>query len=252
MKKYAVYGKGGIGKSTITSCLSAAIAGMGYTVMQIGCDPKADSTANLLNGKRQISVMSYLNKYDESPALDDIVVRGYNGVYCVEAGGPTPGIGCAGRGIIATFNLLEELQAFEIYHPDFVFFDVLGDVVCGGFSAPIRDGYADEVLIVTSGEKMSLFAARNIYMAVENFKDRGYASVKGVIMNRKNVEDEEKYVRKFADEAGIEIVGDVPRDPAVQFYENRNQTVIQGDPELSVSKEIIKIAGKLIGEQRHA
>lgn len=252
MKKYAVYGKGGIGKSTITSCLSAAISGMGYTVMQIGCDPKADSTANLLNGKRQISVMSYLNKYDESPALDDIVVRGYNGVYCVEAGGPTPGIGCAGRGIIATFNLLEELQAFEIYHPDFVFFDVLGDVVCGGFSAPIRDGYADEVLIVTSGEKMSLFAARNIYMAVENFKDRGYASVKGVIMNRKNVEDEEKYVRKFADEAGIEIVGDVPRDPAVQFYENRNQTVIQGDPELSVSKEIIKIAGKLIGEQRHA
>lgn len=252
MKKYAVYGKGGIGKSTITSCLSAAIAGMGYTVMQIGCDPKADSTANLLNGKRQISVMSYLNKYDESPALDDIVVRGYNGVYCVEAGGPTPGIGCSGRGIIATFNLLEELQAFEIYHPDFVFFDVLGDVVCGGFSAPIRDGYADEVLIVTSGEKMSLFAARNIYMAVENFKDRGYASVKGVIMNRKNVEDEEKYVRKFADEAGIEIVGDVPRDPAVQFYENRNQTVIQGDPELSVSKEIIKIAGKLIGEQRHA
>lgn len=252
MKKYAVYGKGGIGKSTITSCLSAAIAGMGYTVMQIGCDPKADSTANLLNGKRQISVMSYLNKYDGSPALEDIVVRGYNGVYCVEAGGPTPGIGCAGRGIIATFNLLEELQAFEIYHPDFVFFDVLGDVVCGGFSAPIRDGYADEVLIVTSGEKMSLFAAKNIYMAVENFKDRGYASVKGIIMNRKNVEDEEKYVQKFADEAGIEIVGDVPRDPAVQFYENRNQTVIQGDPELSVSKEIIKIAGKLIGEQRHA
>ena len=111
MKKYAVYGKGGIGKSTITSSLSAAIAGMGYTVMQIGCDPKADSTANLLNGKKQTSVMSYLNQYDEAPTLEDIVVQGYNGVYCVEAGGPTPGIGCAGRGIIATFNLLEELRA---------------------------------------------------------------------------------------------------------------------------------------------
>ena len=251
MKKYAVYGKGGIGKSTITSSLSAAIAGMGYTVMQIGCDPKADSTANLLNGKKQTSVMSYLNQYDEAPTLEDIVVQGYNGVYCVEAGGPTPGIGCAGRGIIATFNLLEELRAFGICHPDFVFFDVLGDVVCGGFSAPIRDGFADEVLIVTSGEKMSLFAARNIYMAVENFRDRGYASVRGVIINRKNIENEETYVQKFADEAGIEIVGDVPRDPAVQFYENRNQTVIQGDMDLPVSREILKIAEKLIREKDH-
>lgn len=246
MKKYAVYGKGGIGKSTITSALSAAIAGMGYKVMQIGCDPKADSTANLLNGKTQTSVMSYLNSHDDPPALKDIVVQGYNGVYCVEAGGPTPGIGCAGRGIITTFNLLEELEAFEVCQPDFVFFDVLGDVVCGGFSAPIRDGYADEVLIVTSGEKMSLFAARNIFMAVENFKDRGYASVKGVIINRKNVEDEEKYVRSFTDEAGIQIIGDIPRDPSVQFYENRNQTIIQGNPELPISREIRKIAEKLI------
>ena len=248
MRKYAVYGKGGIGKSTITSCLSAAIAGMGYTVMQIGCDPKADSTANLLNGKKQIPVMHYLQDNDTDPSLEDIVVQGYNGVYCVEAGGPTPGIGCAGRGIIATFNLLEELEAFETYKPDFVFFDVLGDVVCGGFSAPIRDGYADDVLIVTSGEKMSLFAARNIFMAVENFKDRGYASVKGVIMNRKNVEDEEMHVRKFTDEAGIEIIGDVPRDTAVQYYENMNQTVIQGDMNSPAAQEIMKIARKLVEE----
>lgn len=246
MKKYAVYGKGGIGKSTITSSLSAAIASMGYKVMQIGCDPKADSTANLLNGKPQTSVMAYLNEHDDTPRLEDIVVQGYNGVYCVEAGGPTPGIGCAGRGIITTFNLLEELEAFETYKPDFVFFDVLGDVVCGGFSAPIRDGYADEVLIVTSGEKMSLFAARNIFMAVENFKDRGYASVKGVIMNRKNVDDEEMHVRKFTDEAGIEIIGDVPRDPAIQVYENQNQTVIQGDSSLPISQTIMEIAKKLI------
>ena len=246
MKKYAIYGKGGIGKSTITSGLSAAIAGMGYTVMQIGCDPKADSTTNLLNGKKQISVMSYLRENDAPPQLSDIVTRGYNGVYCVEAGGPTPGVGCAGRGIIATFNLLEELEAFETYQPDYVFYDILGDVVCGGFSAPIRDGYADEVLIITSGEKMSLFAARNIYMAVENFSDRGYASVKGVILNRKNVEDEELFVRKFTDEAGIEIIGDIPRDPMIQYYENKNQTVIQGDISLPVSQEILKIAQKLV------
>lgn len=170
------------------------------------------------------------------------------GFYCVEVGGSTPGIGCAGRGIIATLNLLEELDAFEIYQPDFVLFDVLGDVVCGGFSAPIRDGYADEVLIVTSGEKMALFAARNICMAVDNFKDRGYASVKGIIMNRRNVENEEELVRKMAEEADLTIIGDVPRDPAVQFYENQNQTVIQGNPELLISKTIMEIARKLVEE----
>ena len=146
MKKFAIYGKGGIGKSTLTSSLSAALASMGYKVMQIGCDPKADSTSNLLGGEKLTSVMSYLNENEEPPELEDIVKQGYGGVYCVEAGGPTPGIGCAGRGIITTFNLLEELEAFETYEPDFVLFDVLGDVVCGGFSAPIRDGYADEVL----------------------------------------------------------------------------------------------------------
>ncbi len=248
MKKYAIYGKGGIGKSTITSSLAAAIAGMGYKVMQIGCDPKADSTSNLLDGELVTSVMSYLNENEEPPELEDIVKQGFNGVYCVEAGGPTPGIGCAGRGIIATLNLLEELDAFEIYKPDFVLFDVLGDVVCGGFSAPIRDGYADEVLIVTSGEKMALFAARNICMAVDNFKDRGYASVKGIIMNRRNAENEAELVRKMAEEADLDIIGDVPRDPAVQFYENQNQTVIQGNPELPISKTIMEIARKLVEE----
>lgn len=246
MKKIAIYGKGGIGKSTLTSSLSAALSSMGYKVMQIGCDPKADSTSNLLGGEKLTSVMSYLNENEEPPELEDIVKQGYGGVYCVEAGGPTPGIGCAGRGIITTFNLLEELEAFETYEPDFVLFDVLGDVVCGGFSAPIRDGYADEVLIVTSGEKMALFAARNIIMAVDNFKDRGYATVKGILMNRRNVENEEELVQKMADEAGLEIIGDIPRDASIQYYENQNQTVIEGNPELPISRTIMEIAKKLI------
>ena len=248
MKKYAIYGKGGIGKSTLTSSLSAALSSMGYKVMQIGCDPKADSTSNLLGGEKLTSVMSYLNENEEPPELEDIVKQGYGGVYCVEAGGPTPGIGCAGRGIITTFNLLEELEAFETYEPDFVLFDVLGDVVCGGFSAPIRDGYADEVLIVTSGEKMALFAARNIIMAVDNFKDRGYATVKGILMNRRNVENEEELVQKMADEAGLEIIGDIPRDASIQYYENKNQTVIEGNPDLPISQTIMEIAKKLVEE----
>lgn len=246
MKKYAIYGKGGIGKSTITSSLSAALASMGYSVMQIGCDPKADSTSGLLGGREQVSVMEYLNTHEEEPQLEDIVRQGYKGVYCVEAGGPTPGIGCAGRGIITTFNLLEELEAFETYKPDFVLYDVLGDVVCGGFSAPIRDGYADEVIIITSGEKMSLFAAKNICKAVKNFEDRGYATVKGMIFNQRNIKDEEKYIQEFSEEYQIPVLGVVPRDGDVQYYENQNMTVIQGNMESEISKSILEIAKKLV------
>lgn len=246
MKKYAIYGKGGIGKSTITSALSAALASMGYSVMQIGCDPKADSTTSLLGGKEQISVMEYLSTHEESPGLKEIVQKGYGGVYCVEAGGPTPGIGCAGRGIVTTFNMLEELEAFETYKPDIVLYDVLGDVVCGGFSAPIRDGYADEVIIVTSGEKMALFAAKNICKAVKNFEDRGYATVKGMIFNQKNIEDEEKYIQQFSEEYQIQVLGTVPRDRLVQYYENKNMTVIEGDIESDISKSILKIAEQLV------
>lgn len=248
MKKYAVYGKGGIGKSTITSSLSAAVASMGYRVMQIGCDPKADSTSNLLGGKELVSVMSYMRQNDSEPQLEDIMLQGFAGVYCVEAGGPTPGIGCAGRGIITTFNVLEKLDAYEKCKPDFVFYDVLGDVVCGGFATPIRDNYADEVIVVTSGEKMSLFAANNIIEAVRYFEERDYAKVKGLILNRRNVENESEIVEKFAEDRNIEIIGDIPRDGNIQKYENQNQTVIQGNRELAISKKIMEIARKLVEE----
>lgn len=247
MKKIAVYGKGGIGKSTITSSLSAAVASLGYRVMQVGCDPKADSTCNLLNGKELQSVMAFLRENDDrEPILEDIMQTGFAGVYCVEAGGPTPGIGCAGRGIITTFQVLEELEAYEICKPDFVFYDILGDVVCGGFAAPIRDGYADEVIVITSGEKMALFAADNIVKAVRNFEDRDYARVRGIILNSRNVDDEEAIVRKFAEERNLSILGIVPRDRNVQKYENMNQTVIQGDPDLEISKVIMEIARSIV------
>ena len=158
MRKIAFYGKGGIGKSTLTSSIAAAIAGMDKRVMQIGCDPKADSTLNLRAGQELTSVMDVLQAYGGlCPSLDAISVKGYRGIVCVEAGGPTPGSGCAGRGIIKTFDTLDDFNAFQVYAPEYVFFDVLGDVVCGGFSVPIRQGYADEVVIVTSGEKMALY-----------------------------------------------------------------------------------------------
>ena len=228
MKKIAIYGKGGIGKSTITSNLAAAFSQLGKKVIQIGCDPKADSTIQLLHGDGVMPVMNYLRDHDEDPSLEEIMKIGYGGVRCIETGGPTPGLGCAGRGIITTFSLLEELELFEKEKPDVVLYDVLGDVVCGGFAVPIREGYANQVLIVTSGEKMALYAANNIYTAVENFKDRSYAKVKGLILNRRNVPNEENKVAAFAQERGLEIVADIPRSDAINEFEDQGKTLVEG------------------------
>jgi len=243
MLKIAIYGKGGIGKSTITSNLSAAFSKLGKRVIQIGCDPKADSTFNLLGGNPVQPVMNYIREFDEDPEqIEDISKIGFGGVLCIETGGPTPGLGCAGRGIIATFSLLEELGLFERFKPDVVLYDVLGDVVCGGFAAPLRAGYADEVIIVTSGEKMALYAADNINEAVNNFADRSYASVRGIILNRRDIVDEEHKVRSFAAERNLEIIGDVPRNDDITRFEDMGKTVIEGDDSLPISKIFLRIA----------
>ena len=251
MLKIAVYGKGGIGKSTVTSNLAAAFALRGKKVIQIGCDPKADSTVNLLNGEHLTPVMNFLQEHDRDPEnIGEIAKEGFGGVLCIETGGPTPGLGCAGRGIVTTFALLESLELFEEHKPDVVLYDVLGDVVCGGFAAPIREGYASQVLIVTSGEKMALYAAGNIKRAVDNFADRGYAKVRGIVMNRRAVENEEEKVSAFARENGLEIVADIPRSNDIIHYEDRGKTVIEGDPELEVSKAFLALADLLIAEEK--
>ena len=249
MLKIAVYGKGGIGKSTVTSNLAAAFALRGKKVIQIGCDPKADSTVNLLNGELLTPVMNYLQTHDPDPEkIEDIAKEGFGGVLCIETGGPTPGLGCAGRGIITTFALLESLELFEERKPDVVLYDVLGDVVCGGFAAPIREGYASKVLIVTSGEKMALYAAGNIKRAVDNFADRGYATVRGVVMNRRAVENEEEKVRAFAEANNLPVVADIPRSNDIIRFEDMGKTVIEGDPSLPVSQAFLDLADLLIAE----
>lgn len=252
MLKIAIYGKGGIGKSTVTGNLAAAFAKLGKRVIQIGCDPKADSTINLLGGQPLRPVMNYLREEDEEPeTIEEISRVGFGGILCIETGGPTPGLGCAGRGIIATFQLLEDLRLFETWKPDVVLYDVLGDVVCGGFAAPIREGYAEEVLIVTSGEKMALYAANNIASAVENFADRSYARLRGVILNHRNVVGEDEKVRAFADSRGLEIVGEIPRSDDITRWEDQGKTTIEGDPALPVSRTFLDLAQKLIAEKEN-
>lgn len=253
MLKIAIYGKGGIGKSTVTSNLAAAFSALGKRVIQIGCDPKADSTINLLGGQPLLPVMNYMREQDEDPDdLSQISRVGFGGILCIETGGPTPGLGCAGRGIIATFQLLEDLRLFETWKPDVVLYDVLGDVVCGGFAAPIREGYAEKVLIVTSGEKMALYAANNINSAVKNFEDRSYARVEGVILNHRNVEREYEKVREFADRNGLEIVAEIPRSDDIIRYEDQGMTVIQGNPSLEVSQRFLALAQRLLDTEESA
>ena len=244
MLKLAFYGKGGIGKSTTVSNIALALAEKGLKVLQIGCDPKADSTAQLLRGQKVTPVLDLIRR-GLPFELSDISRKGDGGVICVEAGGPAPGVGCAGRGIIAALETLEKKGAFKEWAPDVVLYDVLGDVVCGGFAAPIRENYASHILIVTSGEKMALYAARNIHAAVQNFADRAYAKVFGLVMNRRNVENEEEKVRAFAAEEGLQIAAEIPRSNDITRCEDNGMTVIEGAPDCEAAQRFTELAQTL-------
>lgn len=241
LKRIAFYGKGGIGKSTTSANLSAALSEMGLKVMQIGCDPKADSTM-MLSRSKVPTVLNVIKEKQDDMVLEDFVREGFNGVLCVEVGGPTPGIGCAGQGIIAAFGKMKELKAIETYQPDVVIYDVLGDVVCGGFAVPLRDGYAEDVYIVSSGERMALYAAYNISQAVYNFRHRGYAKLRGMIFNSKGGANEDQRVEEALEEIETELTLKIARDPIVQKCEKENVTVIEGAPESELADQYRKLA----------
>ena len=247
MIKLAFYGKGGIGKSTTAANLAAALAMRGKRVIQIGCDPKADSTALLRNGKALTPVLELVRR--KAPFdLNDMICIGEGGVICVEAGGPTPGSGCAGRGIISALDQLQAHGAYDVYQPDIVLYDVLGDVVCGGFSMPMRGGYADRVYILTSGENMSIHAAANIAMALENFKERGYAKLGGFILNRRNVKNEEAKVQELADDFQNSIIGTLHRSDLVPDAEELGKTVLSTYPKSEMAAEYRALAKAVVGE----
>ena len=242
MIKVAVYGKGGIGKSTTVSNVAVALAEKGMKVMQIGCDPKADSTILLRHGKKVPTVLELYNEKRQELKLTDMVQIGYGGVVCVEAGGPAPGLGCAGRGIITALEKLKENGAYETYKPDIVFYDVLGDVVCGGFSMPMRKGYADKVFIITSGENMAIHAGANIAMAVENFKNRGYAGLGGLILNRRDVPREEEKVAELADDFHTAVIGTLSHSGQVALAEEQKKTLMECYPTGEMADEYRALA----------
>ncbi len=246
MQKLAFYGKGGIGKSTTVSNLAVVLAQSGLRVMQIGCDPKADSTLLLRDKQPLPTVLELIRTRGNDFALEEMVCRGSAGVLCVEAGGPVPGLGCAGRGIIAALEKLAEKGAYEQYKPDVVLYDVLGDVVCGGFAMPMRRGYADRVYILTSGENMAIHAAANIAMAVQNFRNRGYAALGGFILNRRNVPREDEKVTELANDFDAAVVGTLDWRQEVQEAEALGRTVIDAFPDSVAAQNYRQLAHVVI------
>lgn len=248
MVKIAFYGKGGIGKSTTVSNIAAAFSQAGLKVLQIGCDPKADSTLYLRHGEAMPTILNLFREKKDALTLDDMVKEGFAGVICAEAGGPLPGLGCAGRGIITALEKLEEKGVYETYHPDVVLYDVLGDVVCGGFAMPMRKGHAEKVYILTSGENMSIHAAANIAVAVDNFKNRGYATLGGLILNRRNVKNEEEKVQELADDIHSTIVGTLNRDEIVTDAEEQNKIVLEAYPDSDMAQEYRILAQEIASQ----
>ncbi len=246
-RQCAIYGKGGIGKSTTTQNLVAALAELGKKVMIVGCDPKADSTRLILHSKAQSTIMEMAAEQGsvEDIELEDVLKVGYGDVRCVESGGPEPGVGCAGRGVITAINFLEEEGAYED-DLDFVFYDVLGDVVCGGFAMPIRENKAQEIYIVCSGEMMAMYAANNISKGICKYAATGGVRLAGLICNSRNTDREDELIEALAAKIGTQMIHFVPRDNIVQRAEIRRMTVIEYDPTCKQADEYRTLAKKII------
>ena len=244
MRKIAIYGKGGIGKSTTTQNTVAGLAEAGKKVIVVGCDPKADSTRLLLGGLAQQTVLDTLREEGEDVVLADVIKKGFKETSCVESGGPEPGVGCAGRGIITSINLLEQLGAYEEQY-DYAFYDVLGDVVCGGFAMPMREGKAEEIYIVVSGEMMAMYAANNISKGIVKYADAGKVRLGGLICNSRKVDNEAAMIEAFAKKLGTQMIHFVPRDNMVQRAEINRKTVIEFEPTHNQANEYRQLAKKI-------
>lgn len=245
IKQIAIYGKGGIGKSTTTSNISAALSQQGYKVMQFGCDPKADSTNTLRGGTYIPTVLDTMREKTQVKP-EDVIFKGFNGIYCVEAGGPAPGVGCAGRGIITAVQLLKQLKVYEELDLDVIIYDVLGDVVCGGFAVPIREGIAEHVFTVSSADFMAIYAANNLFKGIQKYSNSGGALLGGLIANSINAPYSKEIVDDFVARTKTRVVEYVPRSVTVTQAELQGKTSIEASPHSEQAKIYNKLATKVI------
>lgn len=246
-RKIAFYGKGGIGKSTTQQNTACALTHFHNKKVFIhGCDPKADCTRLALGGKPQDTIMDTLREQGEDAiTIDKVVKTGYEGIRCVESGGPEPGVGCAGRGVITAISMMEDLGAYT-EDLDFVHFDVLGDVVCGGFAMPIRDGKAQEVYIVASGEMMAIYAANNISRGLLKYANQSGVRLGGIICNSRKVDNEQELMDEFVTALGTQMIHFVPRDNIVQKAEFNKKSVVEYDDNCNQAHEYETLAKKII------
>ena len=245
MRQIAFYGKGGIGKSTTSQNTLAALAEMGKKILIVGCDPKADSTRLILHAKAQNTVLSLAAEAGtvEDLEIEDVMKQGFSDIRCVESGGPEPGVGCAGRGVITSINFLEENGAYD--GVDYVSYDVLGDVVCGGFAMPIRENKAQEIYIVTSGEMMAMYAANNIAKGILKYANSGGVRLGGLVCNERQTDREYDLIEALAKRLNTQLIHFVPRNNIVQHAELRRMTVMEFAPESSQAEEYRQLAKKI-------
>lgn len=244
MKKHlAIYGKGGIGKSSTASNVAAAMGERNIKAMLIGCDPKSDSSITLLNGRRIPTIMDTLRKKG-AISEEGVVFEGFNGVKCAEVGGPEPGVGCAGRGIIVAVQALQKVSD-ALRESDVIIYDVPGDIVCGGFAVPITKGMVREAYIITSGEYMPLYAANNICRGLKTL----HTPLSGVICNEREAEHEREIVEKFAAVLGVPMLAYIPRDKIVQNCERAGKSVIEGEPKSAMAGVYRKLAERILTEK---
>jgi nitrogenase iron protein NifH len=249
MRKFCIYGKGGIGKSTIVSNMAVALAEDSKVVMVMGCDPKADATRNIVGRRIPTILDAFRNKGPEKMKLEEIVYKGFNGVYCAEAGGPEPGVGCAGRGVMTASEMLTRHGAFDQINPDVVIYDVLGDVVCGGFALPLRNGLADDVYIVTTCDPMAIYAANNICKGIKRFADRDEVFLGGIIYNGRSAINDPSIVERFAKKVGTRVIGGIPMSEVIPRAEIRHKTVIEYEPRSEIANRFRDLANSIFNNQ---
>ena len=255
MEKIVIFGKGGIGKSTIAANLSTVYALQGRKVLHVGCDPKHDSTVGLVDGGL---IETFMEKHSRVFGIrdkgklraSDLLVQGRLGIDCVEAGGPEPGVGCAGRGISLMLEAFQDLGILQSGGYDIGVFDVLGDVVCGGFAAPLRKGFAEKIVIVVSEEMMALYAANNIAKSVRTYASNG-VYLAGLVANLKDGKVDRTRLNRFAKTLGTRILEFVPRDPAVGEAEfARHKTVVERAPRSAFAKSMHSLAAKILAVRK--